>query len=331
MSFIKKIELGPLKLASNVWYAPLAGCSDLPFRAMSRKYRPGLMFCEMVKMDALVRADPGTFRLLDYTRDMHPIGGQIVGSKPELAGECARIIQELGFDSVDLNCGCPVDKVTKDCSGSGLLKQPELIGEIVSNMVAAVDIPVTIKIRTGWDDESINAKEVTQIAEDAGAVAITIHGRTRAQGYKGNADWNHIRECKQVAKSIKVIGNGDIFSGPDAQAIFEQTGCDGILISRGTLGKPWIFEEIVRHLNGDPAIPIDGPFLKETLQNHLNLVKTYQTGKKAVTDMRRIGCWYLKNEPKAKNFRDLLNKKRLLSEIEALIEEYPWNTITTSS
>ncbi|MCI5051671.1 MAG: tRNA dihydrouridine synthase DusB [Simkaniaceae bacterium] len=328
MSYLRKLKLKNLELPSNVWYAPLAGCSDLPFRQMSTLYRPGLMFCEMVKMDALMRNDPGTFRLLDYTHDMHPIGAQIVGSKPHLAGPCAKIIEDLGFDVVDLNCGCPVDKVTKDLSGSGLLKDPQRIGDILTNMVNAVDIPVTVKIRIGWDEESIIAEEITEIAEQAGATAITIHGRTRKQGYKGDADWNPIALCKAKAKSIHVIGNGDIFSGPAAKAIFDQTNCDGVLISRGTLGKPWIYDEIVAHLNGDPPPATDLP---ATLEAHFNRVKNYQTGRRAVTDMRRIGCWYLKNESKMKTFREKLNKSKDLGEIEELIRSYPWQNATTSS
>ena len=147
---------------------------------MSAKFNPGLMYCEMVKMDALVRFDPNTFHILDFSPDMHPIGGQICGSKPEIAGKAAKMIEELGFDVVDLNCGCPVDKVTKEGSGSGMLKSPSLIGDVIANMVAAVKIPVTVKIRAGWDDTLINAPLITQIAEKAGAQAICVHGSTAA-------------------------------------------------------------------------------------------------------------------------------------------------------
>src|SRR3984893_6443256 len=179
----RPFQLGALQLPSNIFCAPLAGCSDLPFRMMTTKFQPGLVYCEMVKMDALVRHDPHTYRLLDYETSMHPIGAQLCGSKPQLAGKSAKILEDLGFDVVDLNCGCPVDKVTKDGSGSGLLKNPQLIGEIISQMVASVRIPVTVKIRAGWDAQNINAEEITEIAEQAGAVAICIHGRTRSQGY----------------------------------------------------------------------------------------------------------------------------------------------------
>jgi tRNA-dihydrouridine synthase B len=203
----KPFSFGNLTLPSNIFCAPLAGCSDLPFRRMTARYRPGLIYCEMVKMDALIRHDPNTFRLLDYETGMHPIGGQLCGSKPQIAGQCAKIIEDLGFDVVDLNCGCPVDKVTKDGSGSGMLKNPELIGEVLANMVAAVKIPVTVKIRAGWDHQSIIVEEVTRIAEQAGAKAICIHGRTRSQAYQGLANWDYIARSKRVAKTILVIGN----------------------------------------------------------------------------------------------------------------------------
>jgi nifR3 family TIM-barrel protein len=146
-SHLKSFKLGKVTLPSNVLYAPLAGCSDFPFRHMSAKYQPGLIYCEMVKMDALIRHDQGTFHMLDYAPGMHPIGGQICGSKPEIAAQAAKIVEELGFDVIDFNCGCPVDKITKDGSGSGMLKTPNLIGDIIANMVAAVDVPVTVKIR----------------------------------------------------------------------------------------------------------------------------------------------------------------------------------------
>lgn len=178
----RPFQLGNLTLPSNIFCAPLAGCSDFPFRKMTTSYQPGLVFCEMVKMDALVRYDPHTLRMLDYEGGMHPIGAQLCGSKAHLAAKSARIIEELGFDVVDLNCGCPVDKVTKDGSGSGLLKNPELVGEIIANMVSAVKIPVTVKVRAGWDEGSLNAAEITAIAEKQ---ALKLFVCTAGQGSRG--------------------------------------------------------------------------------------------------------------------------------------------------
>jgi tRNA-dihydrouridine synthase B len=324
-SFKQPFQLGKLTLPSNVFCAPLAGCSDLPFRKMTTSYQPGLVFCEMVKMDALVRHDPHTFRLLDFETGMHPIGAQICGSKPQIAGKCAKIVEDLGFDVVDLNCGCPVDKVTKDGSGSGMLKTPELIGEILCNMIAAVDIPVTVKIRAGWDSESINAVQITEIAEKAGATAICIHGRTRAQGYKGPANWDYIRECKQKAKNIIVIGNGDVFDAASAEKMFSFTGCDAILISRGTLGQPWIIEDIYRKFKNQPPLLRTSTDLRDALLQHFQYTLAYQIERKAILDMRRISCWYLKKGKTAKTLRESLIRAKTMKEIEELIINCPWD------
>lgn len=317
--------LGDVKFPNNIFYSPLAGCSDFPFRQMSAKYRPGLIYCEMVKMDALIRYDQGTFHILDYEKEMHPIGAQIVGSNPAIAGQAAKIIEDLGFDVVDLNCGCPVDKVTKDGSGSGMLKNPEVIGEVLANMVAAVKIPVTVKIRAGWDDEKIYAPLITKYAEKAGAKAITIHGRTRQQAYRGNANWDHIKACKQEAKDIKVIGNGDVFDAEAALRMFEHTGCDGVLVSRGTLGQPWIIEDILRYLEGEDELPRSVEDCRNALLDHFSLTVRYHNDRRAVLDMRKVGCWYLKKSAGTRDFRGLISKAQSLEEVVKLITEYPLN------
>ncbi len=321
----RPFKLGKLTLPSNVFCAPLAGCSDVPFRRMTVKYRPGLVYCEMVKMDALIRNDQGTFRLLDFEPSMHPIGGQLCGSKPELAGPCAKIIEDLGFDVVDLNCGCPVDKVTKDGSGSGMLKTLDLIGEVLSNMVAAVKIPVTIKIRVGWDSSHIVATEVTRIAEEAGAAAICIHGRTRAQAYRGPANWDHIRDCKQAARNILVIGNGDITDSASAQKMFEHTGCDAILLARGTMGKPWLIEEIYRHFSGEEPMNLNGLDYRDIFLEHLDHIISYQNEKKALTDFRRVGCWFLRGAKNMRHLREAINRSLSVPEIREMICNYPWH------
>lgn len=319
----KTFALGPKILANNIFYAPLAGCSDFPFRKMSAKYKPGLIYCEMVKMDALVRHDPHTFHILDYDTSMHPIGGQICGSKPSIAGQSARIIEDLGFDVVDLNCGCPVDKVTKDGSGSGMLKTPELIGEVIANMVAAVKIPVTVKIRAGWDEASINATQITRIAEEAGAQAICVHARTRHQAYKGPANWDHIRACKQQAKSIKVIGNGDIFDAASAQRMFDYTGCDAVLVARGTMGQPWIVEDILRQLAGEEPLVRTVEDCRQALLEHFLFTCTYHQAHRVAVDMRRVGCWYLKKSAGTRAFREKISRAESLEQVHDLILNFP--------
>lgn len=322
---VTPFTLGKVTLPSNVLYAPLAGCSDYAFRKMSAKYSPGLIYCEMVKMDALIRNNSNTLRMLDYEKGMHPIGAQICGSKPEIAGQSAKMIEELGFDVIDLNCGCPVDKVTKDGSGSGMLKTPELIGEVITNMVAAVKIPVTVKIRAGWDEGSINAEVVTRIAEEAGAQAICIHGRTRAQAYRGPANWDYIKSCKSVAKKIKVIGNGDVFSPEAAQKMFEYTGCDAVLVSRGTMGQPWIADDIYRYLNGLPPIHRNLEDHRQALLEHFLYALEYneKETRRAVLNMRRVGCWYFKKSSRTRAFRELISKADNVDEVRRLITEFP--------
>lgn len=319
--------LGDLELPNNIFYAPLAGCSDFPFRKMSAKYRPGLMFCEMVKMDALIRHDQGTFHILDFDKDMHPIAGQLCGSKAEIAGKAARIIEEMGFDSVDLNCGCPVDKVTKDGSGSGMLKTPQLIGEVLANMVAAVKIPVTVKIRAGWDEAQINAPLITQIAEQAGAKAICIHGRTRKQAYKGPANWDYIKSCKDVAKTIKIIGNGDVVDGPSAKRMFEHTGCDAVLVARGTMGQPWVIEDIVRFLKEGEVNERSLEECRQGLLQHFLHTLEYHHSRKVAIDMRRVGCWYLKKSAGTRAFREIISKASDLEAVKELILNFPIEAI----
>lgn len=277
----------------------------------------------MVKMEPLVRRDANTLRMLDYAASMRPIGGQICGSNPAIAGEAARIIEELGFDVIDLNCGCPVDKVTKDGSGSGMLKTPERIGETIANMVAAVSIPVTVKIRAGWDDSSINAAQITKIAEEAGAAAICIHGRTREQAYHGPANWDHIKACKAVAKNIKVIGNGDLFDAGAVKRMFEHTECDAVLIARGTMGQPWIVEDVWRELNGEAAQVRSIEDYRQALLDHFEYTCQYQKAERVVIDMRRVGCWYFKEIAGSRAFRGAMGKAASLEEAFDLIKNFP--------
>lgn len=325
---VHQFSLGSKIFPNNIFYAPLAGCSDFPFRQMSAKFQPGLMYCEMVKMDALVRNDPNTLRMLDYTASMRPIGAQICGSKPELAGPSARIVEDLGFDVIDLNCGCPVDKITKDGSGSGMLKTPELIGEVIANMVAEVSIPVTVKVRAGWDENSINAPLITRIAEEAGAKAITIHGRTREQGYQGASNWDYIKACKEIAKTIKVIGNGGVMDALSADQMFQYTGCDGVLVSRGAMGQPWIVEDITRHLYDLEPIVRSTEDQRAALLEHFEYICRYQIEKRIVTDMRRVGCWYFKKLSGVRTFRSSICKASAPQEVRELILNHPFGEFT---
>lgn len=312
----KPFFLGKLKLSSNIWYAPLAGCSDYPFRQLVNHFRPGLFFCEMVKIDALVRSDKTTLRMLDFDPSMHPIGAQICGTKPDLARQAARMVEEMGFDVLDLNCGCPVDKVTKDGSGSGMLKNPELIGEILSACKSAVSIPLTVKIRAGWDDDSIVVEDVVKIAEEAGAVAITVHGRTREQAYRGPANWEYIKRAKNAAKNILVIGNGDLYDGPSVEKMHQETGCDGFLIARGTMGTPWALQQIEEYFAGKTPSEFS---VIEWMRKHYTYIAAYQPERQAILDMRRVGCWYAKQLKGARHFRGQISQATSLEEVERLL------------
>ncbi|MEM8629114.1 MAG: tRNA dihydrouridine synthase DusB [Chlamydiota bacterium] len=312
--------------ANNIFYAPLAGCSDYPFRKVIvdprlSHTRPGLFFCEMVKADALIRDEPTTYRLLDYDHSMHPIGAQICGSNPDYICEAARRIEDLGFDWIDLNCGCPVDKITKDGSGSALLQKPEKIGEILQKMVRATDLPISVKIRSGWDDDSINAPLITTIAEQAGASLITIHGRTREQGYKGKAAFSPIREAKKKAKTIYVFANGDIFDPLSAEKMWEETNADGILIARGTMGRPWIAEELVAYFQRRKKKEISPEEVRQWWLAHFEEIFRYQPDKKACLDMRRVGSWFLKQLPPHPRLKEVIMKEKDPRKILALLRE----------
>lgn len=306
----------------KIVYAPLTGCSDYPFRKISARYRPTLMFCEMVKMEALLRKVPAVYEMLEYSEEMRPIGGQICGSNLALVADAAKVIEDLGFDVVDLNCGCPVDKVTKDGSGSGMLKHPDQIGEMIAKMVATVKIPVTLKVRIGWDENSINAPQITQIAESAGATAIFVHGRTREQAYRGPANWAHIKACKDVAKSIKVIGNGDVFTADAALKMFKETECDGVLVSRGTMGQPWIAEDIRRALQGLTPLQVSLESLSQTLLDHFIFSTQFKSERGALVDMRKVCCWYLKNGKGVRDLREKASHATSLLEVEQLIKNF---------
>jgi tRNA-dihydrouridine synthase B len=315
MTLFKPIKIKDLELCSNIIYSPLAGCSDLPFRRMVRKYTDSLIFTEMTKAEALARGDKGTFSMLSFTKDMHPIGAQICTRDKEIAGKCAPIIEDLGFDLLDLNCGCPVDKVTKDGSGSALLKNPEELGKIIYEMQKNVSIPITVKIRAGWDEESINAKEVTKIAEQAGASAIFIHGRTRKQAYKGPAIWDYIKDACDQERSILVFANGDIKCRESAEDVLLQTGADGVLISRVTMGGPHAALEIFEGENAPPS-----PHPLELVEAHAKEIALYQTPRKVLSDIRRVSCWYLRERKEYTDLRRAINKASSIDEALLLIQ-----------
>lgn len=317
------VYIRDLLLKSPVVYAPLAGFSDYPYRRMSALYAPALMFCEMVKVEGLLYSPQRTMKLLEYSEEMRPIGGQLCCSNPEIVGEGAKILEDLGFDLIDLNCGCPTDKITKDGSGSGLLKTPSLIGVLVEKIVNAVSVPVTVKIRSGWDSEHINVEEIVKILREAGASAVFVHGRTRAQGYHGPSNREYIARAKVVAGEVfPVFGNGDIFSPEAAKEMFA-TGCDGLLVARGTMGAPWIGKQIEEYLTTGSYQPVPFTMRKQAFVQHLQWVEEYyQSEAKFLSETRKLCGHYLICASKVRFLRASLARASSYHEVYQLIEAY---------
>ncbi|EPP34531.1 TIM-barrel, nifR3 family protein [Chlamydia ibidis] len=320
-------------LRSPVVYAPLAGFSDFPYRKMSSLYNPALMFCEMVKVEGLLYSPKRTLKLLDYSEDMRPIGGQLCGSKPEMVGDAAKMLQDLGFDLIDLNCGCPTDRITKDGSGSGMLKTPDLIGKMVEKIVEAVSLPVTVKIRSGWDTNSINVEDTVRIIKNAGASAIFVHGRTRAQGYVGPSNREYIARAKIAAgKDFPIFGNGDIFSPEAAKEMLETTKCDGLLVARGTMGAPWVTKQIEDYLTTGTYENVLFPQRKEAFFQHLQLIQEYyQSEEKFLSETKKLCGHYLISAAKVRSLRSSLAKARSSAEVYKLLEEYQESDVETQN
>ncbi len=318
------IKLKSFTLKSGVIQSPMAACTDLAYRLLSRSY--GLEFCflEMVSAEALIRRNENTDELMKTVPEDKPLGAQLVGCRPEAMGEAAAMVEALGYDLLDLNLGCPVPKIAGQGAGSALLARPEDCREIFIQVVKNVKkIPVTVKMRLGVKDGSgTEAANVARIAEECGVSAVSVHGRTRVQGYSGTADYHAIRKVKESV-SIPVIGNGDVLSGEDAKKMLEITGCDGVMIGRGGLGNPWIFKNVERVLEGKSPLAEPTPLeKKEALLKHLDLELKYRDERTTLFYMRRIACWYFKNLPGVAEFRGAINTCVSIPALRRLIEDF---------
>ncbi len=318
------LKLKSLTLKSSVIQSPMAGCTDLAYRLISRSYGMEFCFLEMVAAESLIRGNEGTQELMKTVAEDRPLGAQLMGCRPEAMAEAAKIVEDLGYGLLDINFGCPAPKVADKGSGSALLAKPNEARAIFTQVVKAIKkIPVTVKMRLGVEDASgQEAVAIAKIAEECGLDAITVHGRTRKQGYSGVADYEAIRRVKEAVK-IPVIGNGDVLSGADAERMKKVANVDGIMIGRGGLGNPWIFKSIESVLEGKGELPEPSAEDKKTaLLRHLELELEHRDERSALFHMRRIGCWYFKTLPGVAEFRGAINLCETAPGMRKLIEDF---------
>lgn len=315
---MKPLQIGNLCIDRPVILAPMAGVTDLPFRVLCREQGCGMVCTEMVSAKAITYKNKNTFLLMKTVPQERPVSLQLFGSDSDIMAEAARMIADRDFDVLDVNMGCPVPKVVNNGEGSALMKQPELAGRIVRSLVEAIDKPVTVKIRKGFDDDHINAVEMAKIAEANGAAAVAVHGRTREQYYSGKADWEIIAKVKDTV-SIPVIGNGDIFTPEDAKNMMEQTNCDGVMIGRGAQGNPWIFHQIKTYLETG-MVPEKPPFSEvcRMILRHAKMQIEWKGEKRGMREMRSHAAWYTAGYPHSASLRRAMNTVETYAQLEEL-------------
>ena len=317
-------KIGNVEIKNQVVLAPMAGYSNTSFRKIIKDMGAGLIFAEMVSDKALVYQNAKTLELLKMSEEERPIAQQIFGSDVENFVEAARIVESVMHpDIIDINMGCPVPKVAVSAqAGSALLKNPDKIYQIVSEVVKAVSVPVTVKIRLGWDESSINCVEVAKVIESAGASAITLHARTRAQGYSGKARWEYIKQVKENV-SIPVIGNGDVKTCFDAKRMILETGCDAVMIGRGVLGNPWLIRDCVEYLElGSVPKPVSNQEKIEMMKRHFELLKQDKNEKVALLEIRSNILFYLKGMPGNKEMKTRICEAKSEEDIYSLLNQY---------
>jgi tRNA-dihydrouridine synthase B len=315
------MRAGSVEIPGNVLLSPLCGVTDSPFRRIARRHGAAMVFCEMTSSDGLVRKNSKTYELLEYRPEERPIGAQLCGSDPEVMAEAARICEGLGFDTLDLNYGCPVRKVIAREAGAAMLTDLDRLERVTTAVVNAVTLPVTAKIRIGWDKTSTNAPDVAKVLERSGVRWVTVHARTRSEKFTGEAHWDVIAEVKRSI-SLPVIGNGDVKTPEDALRMVSETGCDGVMVGRGSFGNPWLFERAHRLLNGED--PGEGPTPREriaTAIGHLHDLAA-KKGDYAAVLMRKHIAWYVRGLYDNSSLCRDVNHSKTPAEVEALLLRY---------
>lgn len=318
---MKYTEIGGVKIEKTAALAPMASVADRAYRLMAKEYGAAYVVGEMASCKGLCYNDRKTAELLSVLPEERPMAVQLFGAEPEFMAAAVKIAEKFNPDIIDINSGCPMPKIVSGGAGSALMKTPKLFGELVRSAVDAASVPVTVKIRSGWDENSINAVEMAKIAEENGAAAVAVHGRTRSQLYSGRADWDVIRAVKQAVK-IPVIGNGDVSTPELCREMYEYTGCDLVMVGRGSYGRPWLFRQIREYLETGSYSPDPSPDEKlEIMRRHIGLIVADKGEKVGMKEARRPASWYLKGMQGAAHFRNLCSELTTLEQLERLIEQ----------
>lgn len=322
------MKIGNVELKNSLVLAPMAGVTDLPFRILCKEQGCGLVYTEMVSAKGIYYNNKNTNILLEIKNEERPVSLQLFGSDPDIISEMAKCIEHLDFDILDINMGCPVPKIVNNGEGSALMQRPDLVAQIIEKTAKAIKKPVTVKIRKGFTADTVNAVEIAYIAQESGAAAVAVHGRTRTQYYSGNADWDIIRQVKEKL-SIPVIGNGDVKAPEDVLAMMRETGCDAVMIGRGTQGNPWLFRQALSYMESGIMQP--RPSIHEVVQmllQHARMQIEFKGEYLGIREMRKHTAWYTAGLANSSKLRSLVNQVTSYEELEKLLILFEENMLS---